>query len=79
VDSLDEQTLNALAYLICGDDTPYYRTAENLVKFFRRAGWSHISVYDGYSRTSWTNHQLQRKRDDPEAIASCPATAGGST
>jgi hypothetical protein len=70
VDPIDEQTLNALADLICGDNTLYYRTAEDLVKFFRRAGWSHIAVYDGYSRRSWTIHQLQRKRDDPEAIAS---------
>ncbi|WP_158893117.1 hypothetical protein [Amycolatopsis anabasis] len=68
MEPLDEQTLTALAGLICGDDTLYYRRAVDLVSFFRRAGWTDIADYNGDTRRSWTIEQLQRKRNDTSAI-----------
>ncbi|WP_075859723.1 hypothetical protein [Carboxydothermus pertinax] len=35
---LDEKTLEALAELICGDSTEWYRKGWELPDFFRRAG-----------------------------------------
>lgn len=68
MEPIDEQTLVALADLICGDGTVYYRRAVDLVAFFRRAGWQEIHEYDGESRKAWTIAHLLDHRTDPDAI-----------
>lgn len=67
MESIDEQTLVAVAELICADGTQYYRSVKALVGFFRRAGWD-VGEYDGESRKAWTIAQLLRRRDDAGAI-----------
>jgi len=68
VEPLDDKTLSAIAEVICGDDTLYYRRGIDLADFFRAAGWEEIVEYDGESRRSWTLDQLRRRRDEPPAI-----------
>ncbi|MBB5857217.1 hypothetical protein ACFQ05_30410 [Amycolatopsis umgeniensis] len=68
MDIIDEQTLVAVADLICGDGTVYYRRAADLVTFFRRAGWNEVGEYDGDSRKSWTVAHLLCRRTEPDAI-----------
>ena len=58
---MDSQTLEALAELICGDDTettPVYRTSSELTRFFRNAGANRFQ-HDGSSRKWWTLGALQ--------------------
>jgi len=55
---LDEQTLDALADLICGDQGPVYRRGWELPLFFRRAGLS-CPDHDGSTRRWWTLDRLR--------------------
>ncbi|WP_143267944.1 hypothetical protein [Amycolatopsis alba] len=68
MDTIDEQTLVAVADLICGDGTMFYRKGNELAEFFRRAGWKEITAYDGDTRKSWTVTHLLRRQDEPNAI-----------
>ncbi|WP_406635112.1 hypothetical protein [Amycolatopsis sp. WGS_07] len=68
VDTIDEQTLIAVADLICGDGTMFYRKANELAEFFRRAGWKEVTGYDGDTRKSWTVAHLLRRQNEPDAI-----------
>lgn len=65
---IDEQTLIAVADLICGDGSVFYRKASDLVAFFRRAGWEEVREYDGETRKSWTVAHLLRRQDEPDAV-----------
>ncbi|MDQ7809398.1 hypothetical protein Q5425_37220 [Amycolatopsis sp. A133] len=67
MEPIDEQTLVAVAELICADGKQYYRSVKGLVDFFRRAGWD-VGGYDGESRKAWTIAQLLGRRDDAAAI-----------
>ena len=58
---MDEQALEALAELICGDDeetAPLYRTGGMLTRFFNSAGIPRF-VHDGSTRKWWTLAALQ--------------------
>jgi len=67
--TLDGNTLERIAELICGDDTsPSYRRGFELPKFFLAAGWSGVPDFDGYRR-DWTLTQLRERQDDPTALA----------
>jgi hypothetical protein len=68
MEALDERTLDAIATIICGDDSTYYRRAADPAVFFRRAGWEDVPDYDGDSRRSWTFTHLRRRREDTAAI-----------
>ncbi|MFD8498053.1 hypothetical protein [Amycolatopsis sp. NPDC059657] len=68
MEPIDEQTLIAVADLICGDGTVYYRRATDLVAFFRRAGWNDVREYDGDSRKAWTISHLLNRHTEPDAI-----------
>jgi hypothetical protein len=52
---MDEQTLDSLAAMICGDGEgyPVYRTGADLTRFFRRVGFSNFT-HDGSTRKWWT-------------------------
>jgi len=66
--TLDDNVLERLASLICGDDDDFlYRQGYELVKFFKAAGLSDVGQFDGYRR-SWTFDQLKRRRKDPDAL-----------
>ena len=48
---LDENILDRLADLICGDDSsPVYRTGREIVAFFEAAGWRRVGEVDGGRR-----------------------------
>src|SRR5215470_1261712 len=65
---LDDNVLERLASLICGDDsTPYYRTGPQLSKFFDNAGWRRVGEFDGYRR-AWVLDKLRQRRRDSEAL-----------
>ena len=58
---MDDQTLEALAELICGDDgetAPLYRSSSKLTRFFEAADLPHF-VHDGSTRKWWTLEALQ--------------------
>ena len=53
---MDEQTLDSIADMICGDDTkeyPVYRTGSELTRFFKRVGFANFH-HDGSTRKWWT-------------------------
>jgi hypothetical protein len=65
---LDDNVLERLAGLICGDDsTPYYRTGYQLTRFFEAAGWRRVGEIEG-ARFHWVQDMLRRRRRDPEAL-----------
>lgn len=65
---LDDNILDRLALLICGDDgTPYYRTAYQISAFFEAAGWRRVGEVDG-PRRAWVVDMLKRRRHDSEAL-----------
>jgi hypothetical protein len=65
---LDDNILENIASLICGDDTTeYYRQGYQIVRFFKAAGWTEVGDLDGY-RKSWTLEKLQERRQNSEAI-----------
>jgi hypothetical protein len=66
---LDDNVLERLGALICGDDDDLlYRRGFEIVKFFRMAGWSVPNDLDGASRRAWTVDQLLAHRDDGPAL-----------
>jgi len=67
VKRLDEQTLDALAELVCGDDGPLYRKGWELPNFFRRAGL-HCPDHDGSTRKWWTLDRLREFNQHPQSI-----------
>jgi hypothetical protein len=65
---LDDNVLERLAGLICGDDsTPHYRSGYQLTRFFEAAGWRRVGEIDG-ARFHWVQDMLRRRRRDPEAL-----------
>ena len=65
---LDDNVLERLASLICGDDsTPYYRSAYQLTRFFQAAGWRRVGEFDG-GRHRAVLEMLHRRRRDPVAL-----------
>ena len=64
---LDDNTLQQLARLICGDDAYYRRTFE-LERFLKNAGWVNAPECDGESRFIWILGQLRERRDVSDDI-----------
>ena len=63
---MDDQTLEALAELICGDDeetAPIYRSSSKLTRFFAAAGLRRF-VHDGSTRKWWTLDALRNCSQD---------------
>lgn len=56
---MDDQTLELLAEMICGDGGPIYRTGSELTRFFQRVGFSNFS-HDGSTRKWWTLDVLRQ-------------------
>jgi hypothetical protein len=52
---MDDQTLDSIAELICGDfeGAPTYRSGSELTRFFQRVGFSNFK-HDGSTRKWWT-------------------------
>ncbi|TCC36357.1 DUF4145 domain-containing protein [Kribbella speibonae] len=64
---LDENILQGIAELICGDDlTPHYRRGFEIEKFFKAAGLP-VGELEGYRR-EWTLEQLHRWQHDADAM-----------
>jgi hypothetical protein len=60
---LDENVLDRLASLICGDDsTPYYRSGHQLTRFFAAAGWRRVGEFDN-GRYRAVLEMLRSRRD----------------
>ncbi|MBF6240884.1 hypothetical protein IU474_27940 [Nocardia otitidiscaviarum] len=64
---LDDRILERLAWLICGDDGPLYRSVKELEQFFRAAGWTWVGEFDG-TRRDWVERTLYARRRDPKAL-----------
>jgi hypothetical protein len=65
---LDDNVLDRLAGLICGDDSsPSYRSGYQLTRFFEAAGWRRVGEVDG-SRILWTLDMLRSRRRDSAAL-----------
>lgn len=62
---MDEQTLDSLADMICGDGQgyPVYRTGSDLTRFFQRVGFSNFR-HDGSTRKWWTLDVLKQLSDN---------------
>ena len=63
---MDEQTVEALAELICGDEgetAPLYRSSSMLTRFFESAGLPRFA-HDGSTRKWWTLSALQNCTPD---------------
>lgn len=65
---LDDNTLESLADLICGDGGPYYRQGWKLPLFFRAAGLD-CPDHDGSTRKYWSINQLEEYNENPEMMA----------
>jgi hypothetical protein len=63
--SLDANTLEELARVICGDDNLFYRKGYEIARFLENAGWHKVPEYDGEYRREWTIARLTERRDDP--------------
>ncbi|MGH3708668.1 MAG: hypothetical protein ACRDRQ_11305 [Pseudonocardiaceae bacterium] len=68
MEALDDNTLDELARLICGDDGPVYREGYKLPKLLKRAGWGDVDDHDGSPRRDWLTEQLLARRYVPGAI-----------
>jgi hypothetical protein len=68
MEGLDDNTLEELARLICGDDGPVYRRGYELPKLLQRAGWSDVDDLDDSPRRTWLTEQLLARRNVPGAI-----------
>ena len=66
---LDDNTLEEIARLICGDDGPVYRQGWQLPIFLRHAGWDDVPEHDGTPRREWVLAQLRERRDRPDIEA----------
>ena len=65
---LDDNVLDQLASLICGDDTTtYYRRGVDLERFFEAAGWKRVGELEGGRRT-WVLGKLRERRRNSEAL-----------
>jgi hypothetical protein len=65
---LDDNVLERLASLICGDDsTPYYRSSYQLTKFFDAAGWRRVGEVEP-PRRGWVLARLKERRRDSTAL-----------
>ena len=65
--ALDDNVLEEIAGLICGDDgSAWYRRGFEIEKFFRAAGWD-VDECEG-GRRNWTLEQLQDRSGDPDAL-----------
>lgn len=65
---LDDNVLDSIAGLICGnEDTEYYRQGYKIEKFFRAAGWANVGEFDGYRR-DWALTRLRERRNDSDAL-----------
>jgi hypothetical protein len=64
---LDDNVIDRLAELICGDDTLAYRTGYQLTRFFEAAGWRRVGEVDG-GRLAWVQRTLRTKRHDSDAL-----------
>jgi hypothetical protein len=60
-ETMDEQTLDSLSSMICGDgdEYPIYRSGSELTRFFQRVGFSNF-VHDGSTRKWWTLNVLKQ-------------------
>ena len=71
--NVDDQTLEALAELICGDDretAPLYRSSSNLTRFFESTKLPRF-VHDGSTRKWWTLEALRDcTRNELEGVIS---------
>lgn len=65
--SLDNETLEALAELICGDNGPYYRSGSTLPQFFWNAGLE-CPGHDGSTRKWWALARLQEYSSVPDNL-----------
>lgn len=79
---LDEKTLEAIAELICGERTPWYREDKGLVSFFQRAGleypdpyyldpdfpWALTAPEHRHIRKQWTLEKLRAHNSSPLEI-----------
>lgn len=65
--SLDDQTLDALAEIICGDAGPLYRKGWELPVFFKRAGLP-CPKHDGSTRKWWVLDRLREYNKIPARI-----------
>lgn len=69
MEDLDDNTLEELARLICGDDDgPIYRKGYELPRLLQRAGWGDVDDHDGSPRRNWLTGQLLARRNVPSAI-----------
>ncbi|KFU75302.1 protein of unknown function [Amycolatopsis lurida] len=65
---LDDNILDRLAFLICGDDSSrHYRTAKEITRFFNAAGWRRVNGLDG-GRYSAVLDTLRGRRRDSDAL-----------
>lgn len=65
---LDETTLEALSYIVCGDEQgTKYRKGHEIAPFFRKCGLR-SSDHDGSTRWRWTLEQLQIFNQAPANI-----------
>jgi hypothetical protein len=68
MDPLDEQTLDGLADLICGEPGPVYRTASELSRFFHSAGVECPDFPPGSTRKWWTLARLREYNHLPQGM-----------
>lgn len=66
--TVDANTIESLADLICGDGGPYYRQGWKLPLFFRAAGLD-CPDHDGSTRKYWVISQLEEYNENPEMMA----------
>ena len=66
---LDDNVLDRLSGLICGDDSRHYRSGAQLTKFFEAAGWRRVGEIDG-GRFAWVQRTLRSRRHDSAALRS---------
>jgi hypothetical protein len=70
VNQLDDNTLEEIARIICGDDGPVYRQGWDLPRFLQRAGWENVSEHDGAPRREWVLVRLRERRNNASDIES---------
>ena len=66
--SLDANTLEELARVICGDDNLYYRKGHELARFLENADWHKVPEYDGEYRRECILARLKERRDYPAEL-----------
>lgn len=66
---LDDNTVDELASLICGDDGPRYREGRHLDRLLENAGWKDFERCEGRPRWKWLVEQLRAHKQRAGAIA----------